>query len=418
MLSLYTRTKNSDYRCFGSDISYWWKNYKESFDSADTNETEIYIEIEKENWRAYIGRFDSNREDVYGRKIYWDLRAEGERGDEDSVGIFKLVSALLRKSSRPLQAVDISSAKSEIGEKFDSIFTEEVIEGLGTKERLEVISELHEFYKSLKTYETGNITEIQISKGGLADYLDYESQKREKFLQLANFLTNKKGIPVGMISLVCTSSELTEKNIEKASASLGDNFSGLFLTLVRRGVPENNLPYTFSKSINEKSGTKDKEHKDFFLKRFRLAALIYAVVLTVYMHWDNGGEISSLARRKSKIRNELVQAKSEIENLKKSSEYNGTWESADKKLQLQISGDMYVLKGFHSRMVIGRMSRDNGAFNLSCDFLSDTLEEEAKKQEVSEGDLHKKYDKIFEYDMKSDSIILKGSKENIRLNRK
>ena len=122
MLSLKTRTKNNDYRWFGSDISleYIREYGVGSLDPVgyDSNlDLNIILHIKDTRWECCICWFPSARKDHTGTPIRYLLAGSGSLGDSDAELFFRLIHFL---------NTDQKKAK-EFGEALDSVFTEDVL---------------------------------------------------------------------------------------------------------------------------------------------------------------------------------------------------------------------------------------------------------------------------------------------------
>ena len=122
MLSLKTRTKNNDYRWFGSDISleYIREYGVGSLDPVgyDSNlDLNIILHIKDTRWECCICWFPSARKDHTGTPIRYLLAGSGSLGDSDAKLFFRLIHFL---------NTDQKKAK-EFGEALDSVFTEDVL---------------------------------------------------------------------------------------------------------------------------------------------------------------------------------------------------------------------------------------------------------------------------------------------------
>lgn len=122
MLSLKTRTKNDDYRWFGSDISleYIREYGVGSLDPVgyDSNlDLNIILHIKDTRWECCICWFPSARKDYTGTPIRYLLAGSGSLGDSDAGLFFRLIHFL---------NTDQKKAK-EFGEALDGVFTEDVL---------------------------------------------------------------------------------------------------------------------------------------------------------------------------------------------------------------------------------------------------------------------------------------------------
>lgn len=122
MLSLKTRTKNNDYRWFGSDISleYIREYGVGALDPVgyDSNlDLNIILHIKDTRWECCICWFPSARKDHTGTPIRYLLAGSGSLGDSDAELFFRLIHFL---------NTDQKKAK-EFGEALDGVFTEDVL---------------------------------------------------------------------------------------------------------------------------------------------------------------------------------------------------------------------------------------------------------------------------------------------------
>jgi hypothetical protein len=221
-IKLMTRSTALDYEFFGTDTSTAWmsKYQKYFFDDTKANGLTLFGEIENNEWKLFVGRIPSSNRDSFKRQLSYILKAEGTRGNSDSLNIAKLVTFILKKDFE----------MNTIGEKFSNEFTNDFIDRLDDKRHTaetenEINERLERIFQSIDIELPESEKEINCLK---FDY--FSAENADKMSKVIALISDKETTIDGKIILFATTRLPIDSKDTETIFSESENIQGLVLT--------------------------------------------------------------------------------------------------------------------------------------------------------------------------------------------
>ena len=250
MITIRSRSTLKDYDTFFGTSSFNFDSYK-IFCSEDTAFC-IAAEITENSYKAYFHKINSKRKSQMGQSIYAEIACKGQRGDEDSKKFYNFAASCLEK---PL---DIVPTLSKISEKFDSVFTADVVDGFDdtrhTAETERLVSEkLTEFFNLFEKQTVEAPANILKPRTVSVNVLT-PSSKKTFLKQLANITDKTDKQPM---ILVCTKKSISKEKLNAFCKKSVEKKQSLFV-LVDKAESSLKLPYNaeIEQSVLEKTSSK------------------------------------------------------------------------------------------------------------------------------------------------------------------
>lgn len=241
-IKLMTRSTASDYEFFGTETSTAWTNkyQKYFFDDTKANGLTLFGEIEKAEWKLFVGRIPSSNRDSFTRQLSYILKAEGTRGNSDSLYISKLVTFILKNDFE----------MKIIGEKFSNEFTTDFINGLDGKRHTtetenEIKEKLERIFQSIDIEQPECVKEID---GLKFDY--FSADNAGKISELVSLISDKEVQIDGKIMFAVTMLPIESTETDTIFAE-SDKPNGLVLTTNKEYSDA--LPIVKKKSFSHRS---------------------------------------------------------------------------------------------------------------------------------------------------------------------
>ncbi len=220
-IKLMTRSTASDYEFFGTETSTAWtgKYQKYFFDDTKANGLTLFGEIENAKWKLFVGRIPSSNRDSFTRQLSYILKAEGTRGNSDSLYVAKLVTFILKTDFE----------MKIIGEKFSNEFTTDFINGLDNKRHTtetenEINEKLESIFKSIDIEQSESVKEID---GLKFDY--FSADNAGKMSELVSLISDQEVQIDGKIMFAVTMLPIESSETDTIFAE-SDKPNGLVLT--------------------------------------------------------------------------------------------------------------------------------------------------------------------------------------------
>ena len=241
-IKLMTRSTASDYEFFGTETSAAWlhKYQQYLYDDSKANGMTLFGEIDNSEWKLFVGRIPSSNRDSYTRQLSYILKAEGTRGNSDSLNIAKLITFILK----------IDFEMKTIGERFSNEFSIDYIDGLDSKRHTEETeNEIREKLESVFQSINIELSECANKIDGLK-YDSFSSENAEIMSGIIALIADKDVQIDGKIMFAVTELPIDGKEDEKILTD-SNNVGGLILTTNKvNSLP---LPFVKKKSISLKA---------------------------------------------------------------------------------------------------------------------------------------------------------------------
>ncbi len=248
-IKLMTRSTASDYEFFGTETSTaWLHKYQQYFyDDSKANGLTLFGEIDNSEWKLFLGRIPSSNRDSFSRQLSYILKAEGTRGNSDSLYIAKLVTFILKN--------DFGMKTS--GERFSNEFSIDYIDGLDNKRHTEetdnkIKEKLESVFQSINI----ELSECANKIEGLK-YDSFSSENAEKMSGIIALISVKDVQIEGKIMFAVTELPIEGKEDEKILPN-SNNVGGLILTTNKESSEP--LPIVKKKSFFLKAKIPTESH--------------------------------------------------------------------------------------------------------------------------------------------------------------
>ena len=366
MITIRTRSSAKDYDNFFGRSEVFWDSYKALH--KENTQFCVFVELDGRDWKAFFSKIPSERKSQMGQPIYVELTGKGQKGDEDALRFYNLISYALK------DPIHIEKGLTDISKKCDSVFDAAFIDSLDgkrhTAEAEKMLAEKMQVF--FKNFEGEKVPSVPSGNGQKARTVHVDCltpSSKEMFLSNVSRICSTENREE--MVLVCTFKPLSFAEIN----SFCTQFSGkeLPISILVESVGSLKLPYTadIAQSVLNSGNSKKKLLKiwlgHLLVEFLMLSLLVLGVIMVLRKNakLEQGKtQNETLHQDLQRVSEEKKALEEKVQELSRLQALQGRWASfqneGEEPVSLFISGEAFALSGLTNYAIVGKIDKDSG----------------------------------------------------------